>query len=318
MSRTLRLARRLGALPDAGEAGAMERRSMARKGKPLLPGPRFPTLDDYVATIDAFNDNRPDMDPIRAFNHQMIDTLAEIRSLTGLRVLDVGASPHGYGLEKALQAGASVYVGIGLAVGAAAEVREGQQLGWLMSGDAEELGFADETFDAILSLSTFEHFADGAKVLREMHRVLKPEGIALFHFQPVWTSSYGHHLHHFPSVGRLIPPWAHLLWGEGRMREALRGQWPSDAPISLEQAVHWVYRGNEINRLEVSAVRALFRECALRTEWLTPLMDDDSNNKRLVAEFLSAILPYTHEDLMTLGFAALMRKTSARSGGAAD
>lgn len=280
---------------------------------PLARGPRFASLRDYVAKIDAFQIERRDMNPIRAFNHEMVDSIARVRSLHGLRFLDVGASPHGYGLERALHLGASVYVGIGLAVTEPAEVRDENRRGWLINSDAENLAFGDNSFDAVLSCSTFEHFGDGARVLQEMHRTLKPGGAALFHFEPVWTSSYGHHLHHYPTIGRLIPPWAHLLWTEEQMRVALEPQWPPDSPLSVDEALEWVYRGNGINRVDVVGLRRMFEESDLAIEWAIPLMDDHDANKPIVATYLSTILPYSSEQLMTRGFAILMKKAPRQS-----
>jgi len=44
-------------------------------------------------------------------------------------------------------------------------------------GQAEELPVADETFDAALEHNLLEHVADPLRVLREIHRVLKPSGV---------------------------------------------------------------------------------------------------------------------------------------------
>ncbi len=43
-------------------------------------------------------------------------------------------------------------------------------------GDAQELPFADSTFDVVLSCECLEHLPDPQKALREMSRVLKPGG----------------------------------------------------------------------------------------------------------------------------------------------
>lgn len=51
-------------------------------------------------------------------------------------------------------------------------------------GDALHLPYADETFDVILSIGLFEHFADIAQPLREQIRVLKPEGVFLGYIVP--------------------------------------------------------------------------------------------------------------------------------------
>ena len=45
---------------------------------------------------------------------------------------------------------------------------------------AEELAFADETFDVVLSFDLFEHIARIDRHVSEVHRVLKPQGYYLF------------------------------------------------------------------------------------------------------------------------------------------
>jgi hypothetical protein len=163
-------------------------------------------------------------------------------------------------------------------------------MGKLIRMNAEDLIFEPETFDLIISLSTFEHFFNGVN------------------FQPVWTASYGHHLHHIPSVAKLIPPWAHLIWTEETMRQAFRERWPADAAMSLEEAIEWIYRSSEINRVDIVTLRNMFRTCDFEVEWMTPLFDDKSDNKPVVADYLSRILPYSADDLMTLGFSILLKK----------
>ncbi len=45
--------------------------------------------------------------------------------------------------------------------------------------DAQELGFADESFDAVTAISTIEHIEDDLAVMAEFVRVLKPGGVAI-------------------------------------------------------------------------------------------------------------------------------------------
>ena len=52
----------------------------------------------------------------------------------------------------------------------------------------------DNSFDAIVSLATFEHIHELPKALEELHRVLKTDGYIYTSFGPIWTSAKGHHL----------------------------------------------------------------------------------------------------------------------------
>jgi SAM-dependent methyltransferase len=43
-------------------------------------------------------------------------------------------------------------------------------------GDAHQLPFEDEAFEAVIVMNAFEHYRDPAKVATELHRILKPGG----------------------------------------------------------------------------------------------------------------------------------------------
>jgi ubiquinone/menaquinone biosynthesis C-methylase UbiE len=265
-------------------------------------------LEDYISMLDTFNRTRPDMDAVRAYNHQMVEILNKLHPIAGKALLDVGVSPHGYTLEHALQLGVSSYVGIGLGVADMMEVRHQNNTGRLIKMNAEDLAFESDTFDLILSLSTFEHFFNGSQVLREMHRVLKPSGSVLINFQPVWTSSCGHHLHHIPAVAELIPPWAHLLWTEETMQKVCTSRWPTDAVMSLKETIEWIYHSDEINRVDIVTLCSMFSKSDFVLEWMTPLLDDETKNKPVIARYLSSLLPYSEENLMTRGLSLFLTK----------
>ena len=283
---------------------------------PALPPPlpsaatviTYGSLAEYVQTIDELTRTRPDLAAIRAYNHAMVDVVADTVSLVGLTLLDVGASPHGFSLERTLAKGAA-YFGVGLGMWEPAVVIAEGAIGRLVAARGEALPLASESIDVAMSLSTFEHFLDGPAVLREIHRVLRPGGTFFVSFEPVWTSAAGHHLHHLGDLGRLIPPWAHLLWTPARMRRALADHWPAGAPLSLEEAVTWVYYSQEINRVDVVALRRMFESGPFQIEWIAPLPEDEGGDKPQVAAYLATVLPYSREDLLTRGFSIMMRKT---------
>lgn len=269
----------------------------------------YESLVDYVRSIDGFTQQRPDLAAVRAYNHAMVDVLDGTVPLSGLTLLDVGASPHGFSLERALDKDVAVYLGVGLGVFRPLQVRHDRALGRLVAGYGDTLPIESESVDVAMSLSTFEHFLDGAAVLREVHRVLRHGGRLFANFQPVWTSSAGHHLHERPDIAQLIPPWAHLLWTPATMRRALIGRWPADAPMSMDDAVRWIYESHEINRLDVVGLRGMFEAAPFTVEWMTPMREDDDGEKARLATYLSTVLPYSAEDLLTLGFSIMMRKT---------
>jgi SAM-dependent methyltransferase len=263
---------------------------------------------DYIESIAEFNHSRPDMVAVGNYNYEMIDIFNDLKSLNHKHLLDIGASPHGYALERALFHEVSSYTGIGLALQGTTEVCQADRVGKLIGMNAENLAFDNASFDLIITLSTFEHFFNIDRVLTEMYRVLKPGGSVLINFQPVWTCSYGHHLHHVPNIDRLIPPWSHLLCQADEMRQLLQTVWPLQSPMSLDETIEWIYHSDEINRIDIKTILASFHNCSFEIEWLTPLPDFETENKLIIAEYLSKILPYSSQDLMTRGYSLMLNK----------
>jgi hypothetical protein len=81
------------------------------------PVTNYASLDDYVRSSDAFTLTRPDLVAARAYNHAMVDVVDAAASLPGRILLDVGASPHGFSLERTLAKDASAYLGVGSVCG---------------------------------------------------------------------------------------------------------------------------------------------------------------------------------------------------------
>lgn len=104
---------------------------------------------------------------------------------------------------------------------------------------AYQLEFADGSFDYVFSNAVFEHIDDPEKAVKEIHRVLKPGGIANIDIHLYPSISGGHNLDwhdpdHEPS--KTVPPWDHLRqnlypthvylnkWRDGQFAEALSGR----------------------------------------------------------------------------------------------
>ncbi|HEY0643178.1 MAG TPA: methyltransferase domain-containing protein [Nocardioides sp.] len=66
-------------------------------------------------------------------------------------------------------------------------------------GSAEALPFADQTFDAVAAFDVVEHCRDEQQALREIRRVLVPDGVLVMSvpaYQWAWTDHDVHNQHH--------------------------------------------------------------------------------------------------------------------------
>jgi SAM-dependent methyltransferase len=196
------------------------------------------------------------------------------------------------------------YVGVGLDVDQSIEVQSDTGLGRLLYMNAEQLEFPDQSFDLVISLSTFEHVGDVPRVLAEIKRVLKPGGSALITFEPIWTCSYGHHLHHFGPTAAHMPDWAHLLWDANQMRAELAATWPTDGTISLDEAIDWTYTSQAINRIGIVQMREYFEQSGLDIEWMVLLPDEARDSDRV--QFVAEATSLSPTDLMTKGLSVFL------------
>jgi ubiquinone/menaquinone biosynthesis C-methylase UbiE len=253
---------------------------------------------------------------IRNHNHAAMEELNKSYPIADKTLLDLGASVHGYALEAAVIKGVRRYEGIDLGIERHWKsprvefVGDAGTVGQLTQMNANRLEFPSGTFDCILSISTFEHFLDPAGVLAEMHRVLRPGAVALVSFEPIWTSSRGHHLHHFGAISRLVPDWGHLFLDEAQMQRVLaRQSWPHDSPLTMEQALRWIYQDDGVNRLDIRKLKEVFRHSPFDIVWMCDLADEEeAGRKRAIAEYLTRIVSFNSDELMTKGLSLLLRK----------
>ena len=110
-----------------------------------------------------------------------IPQAADFTSARGLSVLEIGCGIGTDGIQFA-KAGAS-YTGIDLTAAAVDLARENFSLSGLRGdfypGDAEHLEFADESFDIVYSHGVLHHTPDIQQAVKEIYRVLKPDGQAI-------------------------------------------------------------------------------------------------------------------------------------------
>lgn len=272
--------------------------------------------DEFLARIQSEIVGRPHLPPLRSFNHDSLKILSSQlgRDLSQARLLDVGASVHGFALEAAMELGYAQYVGIDLGVTRIwgqpfVQINDGLRHHVLCQMDAHRLWLDDESCDAVICLSGFEHYLFPEMALQEIMRVLRKGGVALITYEPIWTCSYGHHLHHFGIGFEQVPPWSHLFLTKTQMSELLALKpWPSECPIDRTEAVKWIYEGREINRRNYHFhYQTLHAVKAGSVLWNVPHHDADPKSLAAV-DYASSLLPYTREQLLTRGFSFCFRK----------
>ena len=151
-----------------------------------------------------------------------IPIAADFESARGLKVLEIGCGLGTDGAQFA-QAGAD-YTGVDLTEAAVELASKRFEMfgiaGRFQTADAEQLQFADDTFDLVYSHGVLHHTPETEKAIREVHRVLRPGGRAMVMLYHRDSYNYrvnisvlrraGAHLLRFNSGVRL----AHLITGE--------------------------------------------------------------------------------------------------------
>lgn len=110
-----------------------------------------------------------------------IPLAADFGAARGLKVLEIGCGVGTDGAQFA-KAGAD-YTGVDLTDAAVELARTRFELfdlpGRFQTADAENLEFADASFDLVYSHGVLHHTPDTAKAIREVYRVLRPGGRAM-------------------------------------------------------------------------------------------------------------------------------------------
>jgi SAM-dependent methyltransferase len=124
---------------------------------------------------------------------QPFEALIPFDRLAEQDVLEIGV---GNGSHAQLLAGAARnFTGVDLTAYAVESTTKRLQAfglkGRIMQADAENLPFADNTFDFVWSWGVIHHSSDTKKALQEIHRVLKPNGTAvLMVYYYSWWNAY--------------------------------------------------------------------------------------------------------------------------------
>ncbi|GAB7141809.1 phthiotriol/phenolphthiotriol dimycocerosates methyltransferase [Mycobacterium riyadhense] len=161
-------------------------RAVAKYGYPI--GTRLMGGDEMLFINFAYEEDPPLGIPLAASDEpdryciQLYHQTATQVDLSGKRVLEVSCG-HGGGasyLMRTLQPVA--YTGLDLNPAGIAFCRKRHQLPGLdfVQGDAEDLPFDDESFDAVINVEASHHYPRLPRFLNEVARVLRPGGDFLY------------------------------------------------------------------------------------------------------------------------------------------
>ncbi len=161
----------------------------------------------------------------KIFEEKLFDDLIEklkkiFPGINGYRILEIGSGTGGLGIALSL-AGTKVFGIEPSYFGVTASVERAKRYpdlsAYFCVGKAESLPFRNGFFDLIVSSAVLEHVGDIEEAIREMHRVLKPDG-KIYHEIPNYL---------FP-----VEPHYKMLWfplmpkSLGRIYAKLRGKNP--------------------------------------------------------------------------------------------
>jgi len=93
--------------------------------------------------------------------------------------------------------------------------------------EEERLPAEDDSFDFMFSWSAFEHIAKPIEVIREMRRILRPEGVLMIQVWPFLASQHGDHLWPWFPNG-----FAHQLHGQEYIDRYIRENSVGDAEMA--------------------------------------------------------------------------------------
>jgi 2-polyprenyl-3-methyl-5-hydroxy-6-metoxy-1,4-benzoquinol methylase len=194
--------------------------------------------------------------------------------LRGLDVIDLGCGDGREAVELAAR-GAAHVLGLDINVECLQRARRHAE----EAGVSHSVEFSTETAapaDVVVSLDSFEHFADPAAMLDHIYGLLRPGGVLVASFGPTWYHPFGGHLFS-------VFPWAHLIFSEKALI-----RWRSDHRTDGKRT----FAEAGLNRMTVGRFVHLARTSRLKVEHLelVPIRRFRFMHGRLTREFFTSIV----------------------------
>jgi cyclopropane fatty-acyl-phospholipid synthase-like methyltransferase len=125
---------------------------------------------------------------------------------------------------------------------------------FVMADLAKEQPYEANTFDRIVSFSVFEHVAHPYAALRELHRILRPGGLAFISANLHRGPMASHHYHD------VYFPWPHLLFTDGVFREFFERRGRTVHGASWVNRLTWAEYENHFWRIGFEMLSVRFSE----------------------------------------------------------
>ena len=201
---------------------------------------------------------------------------ATMEECKGKVVIDFGCGEGNEAVDIA-KAGAKKVIGI--------DIRESMlEKGRKHSADAgvRNCYFATsspEPADVVVSLDSFEHFAEPGAMIELMYDLLKPGGLLATSFGPTWYHPLGGHFFSFPF------PWCHLIFSEAALC-----RWRQDIKPDGIKKFSEVDGG--LNRMTIRRFEKIVNASRFRVESIeaVPIRKLRPLHNRLTREFFTSIV----------------------------
>jgi SAM-dependent methyltransferase len=109
--------------------------------------------------------------------------------------------------------------------------------------------------EMVLSCRSFEHFADPAAALSEMHEAAAPGGLVVISFAEPWWSPTGSHMNFFTRV-----PWANV-WFSQKTLMAVRARFRDDGATRFEEVL------GGLNKMTLAKFERLIAASGMKEEF---------------------------------------------------
>ena len=199
-----------------------------------------------------------------------------LQDIQGETVVDFGCGDGHEAIELAQQ-GAKTVIGVDIRESALRQARQlAEQAG--VSGRCTFTTELTQPADCVVSLDSFEHFADPAEILQVMNRLLKPGGKVITSFGPTWYHPLGGHLFS-------LFPWAHLIFTEKALI-----RWRSEIRSDGATRFHEVEGG--LNGMTITRFERLVKDSPFLLDSIetVPIRKLKPLHNKLTREFTTALV----------------------------